>query len=153
MGTNIRPAVSADCCRITALATAAYARYLERMNKKPAPMVENYAKCIAEGCVFVLEVPSSVSPTIAGFIVLLPGKDVLLLDNVAVDPAAQGRGYGKMLMAFAEKHAREAGFRRISLYTNEAMTENLQLYPRLGYTETHRALEEGFKRVFFSKTF
>ena len=149
--TGIRPAVSADCGKITDLAIAAYARYLERMDKKPAPMVEDYAQRIAEGCVFVLETRTSVSSAIAGFIVLLPGKDALLLDNVAVAPAAQGHGYGKMLMAFAEKHASESGFRRISLYTNEAMAENLQLYSRLGYTETHRAQEAGFNRIFFSK--
>jgi GNAT superfamily N-acetyltransferase len=85
-----------------------------------------------------------------GLIVLLPQKDALLLDNVAIDPSVQGRGYGKKLIAFAEEHARKMGFRRIILYTNEVMTENLQLYFRLGYTETHRAEEGGFNRVFFS---
>ncbi len=164
---NIRPAVSADCGKLTDLATAAYERYLKRMDKKPAPMTEDYAKLVAKGHVFVLEIrsalqgiekpgaepqaPSSVSATIAGFIVLLPEKDALLLDNVAVDPAAQGRGYGKKLIAFAEKYAREAGFCRIFLYTNEIMTENLRLYPSLGYTQTHRARDGGFNRVFFSK--
>jgi hypothetical protein len=39
----------------------------------------------------------------------------------------------------------------IRLYTNEAMTENLAYYPRRGYTETHRAAEDGFNRVFFRK--
>jgi ribosomal protein S18 acetylase RimI-like enzyme len=165
--TIIRPAVSADCCRITNLATSAYGRYLEHMDKKPAPMIEAYAERIAEGRIFVLEIqspgpdykkedsesqaPFSTSPAIAGFIMLSPGKDALLLNNLAVDPAMQGRGYGKKLMAFAEETACKAGFRRISLYTNEVMTENLRFYPRLGYTETHRATEEGFNRVFFSK--
>jgi hypothetical protein len=31
------------------------------------------------------------------------------------------------------------------------MTENLTYYPRHGYTETHRAEQDGFRRVFFSK--
>jgi hypothetical protein len=39
----------------------------------------------------------------------------------------------------------------IRLYTNEAMTENLGYYPRRGYTETHRARDEGVSRVFFRK--
>ncbi|MDR2744950.1 MAG: GNAT family N-acetyltransferase, partial [Desulfovibrio sp.] len=137
--TIIRPAVSADCCRITNLATAAYGRYLERMDKKPAPMIEDYAERIAEGRIFVLEIqsscpdgektdsepqaPFSASPAIAGFIMLSPGEDALLLNNLAVDPAVQGRGYGKKLMAFAEETACKAGFCRISLYTNEVMTE------------------------------
>lgn len=160
----IRPAVSLDCDRLTELATMAYERYLERMDKKPAPMTEDYAKRVTEGCVFVLEVesggeksdsdslnPSSVSPIVVGFIVLFPEKDAMLLDNVAVDPAAQGQGHGKKLLSFAEEYALAAGFHRIILYTNEVMTENMQFYPRLGYTETHRAREGGFNRVFFSK--
>ncbi|MDR2819241.1 MAG: GNAT family N-acetyltransferase [Desulfovibrio sp.] len=165
--TIIRPAVSADCHRITNLATVAYGRYLERMDKKPAPMIEDYAGRIAEGLIFVLEIQSScpdgekrdlesqalfsTSPAIAGFIMLSPGKDAMLLNNLAVHPAVQGQGYGKKLMAFAEGMACKAGFCRISLYTNEVMTENLRFYHRLGYTETHRATEEGFNRVFFSK--
>jgi ribosomal protein S18 acetylase RimI-like enzyme len=163
--TRIRPAAPADCERLTDLADMAYERYVERMGKKPAPMTEDYAQRIAEGTVFVLEVlPAgassenaeprtsfSASSAVIGFIVLLPEKDVLLLDNVAVDPAAQGRGYGKLLMAFAEHKARAAGLGRIALYANEAMTENLQFYHRLDYTETRRATEKGFRRVFFSK--
>ena len=155
--TLIRPAVPADRDRVANVANAAYALYLERMDKKPAPMTENYAERIAEGSVFVLETKPDWAdterkePSIEGFIVLLPEKDALLLDNVAVTPAAQGRGYGKMLIAFAERRAREAGFRRISLYTNEVMTENLRLYPHLGYAETHRAEAKGFNRIFFSK--
>jgi hypothetical protein len=39
----------------------------------------------------------------------------------------------------------------IRLYTNEAMTENLDYYPRRGYRETHRATQDGYQRVFFSK--
>jgi hypothetical protein len=37
------------------------------------------------------------------------------------------------------------------LYTNAAMTENLAYYSRRGYTETHRAHQDGFHRVFFRK--
>jgi hypothetical protein len=36
-------------------------------------------------------------------------------------------------------------------YTNEAMSENLAYYPRHGYTETHRAEEDGFRRAYFHK--
>jgi hypothetical protein len=31
------------------------------------------------------------------------------------------------------------------------MTENLAYCPRHGYTETHRAEQDGFRRVFFTK--
>ena len=39
----------------------------------------------------------------------------------------------------------------LRLYTNQLMTENLALYPALGYTETGRRAEDGFARVYFSK--
>ncbi len=88
---------------------------------------------------------------IAGIIVLIPEEHAMLLDNVAVKTAVQGRGYGRMLIAFAEATARAAGYRSIRLFTNERMTENLARYPRLGYVETHRNEEEGLRRVHFAK--
>jgi len=56
-----------------------------------------------------------------------------------------------LLLAFAEEQARALRLAEIRLYTNEAMTANLAYYPRHGYTETHRAQEDGFRRVFFAK--
>ncbi|WP_229837150.1 hypothetical protein, partial [Dactylosporangium sucinum] len=37
------------------------------------------------------------------------------------------------------------------LYTNEAMTEDLAYYSRRRYVETHRAEQDGLRRVFFRK--
>ena len=39
----------------------------------------------------------------------------------------------------------------LRLSTNALMSENLALYPRLGWTRTHRAEEDGYDRVFFRK--
>jgi GNAT superfamily N-acetyltransferase len=66
-------------------------------------------------------------------------------------PSAQGRGVGARLLALAEDQARARGLGEIRLYTNEAMTENLAYYPSRGYAETHRAEQDGYRRVFFSK--
>ncbi len=68
---------------------------------------------------------------------------------MAVLPAAQHRGIGARLLALAEEHARTLDLGEIRLYTNEAMTENLTYYARHGYAETHRAEQDGFRRVFF----
>jgi ribosomal protein S18 acetylase RimI-like enzyme len=78
-------------------------------------------------------------------------QDQMLLDNIAVGPHAQGRGYGRKLLEFSEQMARDAGCGSIRLYTNEAMTENLSLYARIGYIETHRAEEKGLRRVYMRK--
>jgi GNAT superfamily N-acetyltransferase len=88
---------------------------------------------------------------IVGLLVLVKLPDHLLLENVAVLPSAQGSGVGARLLAFAEEQASEFGREEIRLYTNEAMTENLAYYPKHGYIETHRAEQDGFRRVFFSK--
>jgi len=68
-----------------------------------------------------------------------------------VRPSRQGRGAGSRLLALAEDEARRLRLSEIRLYTNEAMTENLAYYPRHGYAETHRAEQDGFRRVFFRK--
>jgi hypothetical protein len=54
-------------------------------------------------------------------------------------------------MALAESEGRRLELTEIRLYTNEAMTENRAYYPRHGYTETRRAEQGGFRRVFFRK--
>ena len=46
---------------------------------------------------------------------------------------------------------RAARARAVELYTNAQMTENLSLYPRLGYAKTGRRMEDGFDRVFYRK--
>ena len=46
----------------------------------------------------------------------------------------------------------DAGYATVRLYTNEAMTENIKLYAKIGYAETHRAEEKGLRRVYMAKT-
>lgn len=143
----IRPATAHDVAPVQALIEAAYALYIPRIGAKPGPMLEDYAALIAQGRVEVFEEQGQV----LGVLVLIAQADGLLLDNVAVSPAAQGRGLGRQLMAHAEARARQLGLEVVRLYTNEAMSENLGLYGRLGYRETHRAEQAGFRRVFMEK--
>ena len=110
-------------------------------------MLDDYAALIAEGRVQVAERDGVVQ----GVLVLIQQDDAMLLDNVAVAPAAQSSGLGRMMLEFAERAAVEAGYRAIKLYTNEAMTQNVALYTRIGYTETHRAEEKGLRRVYMRK--
>jgi GNAT superfamily N-acetyltransferase len=83
--------------------------------------------------------------------VFYPEGDHILLENVAVLPSAAGKGIGKALIGFCEDEARRRGFGSVHLYTNERMAENLSIYPRLGYVEVARRVEDGFNRVFFAK--
>jgi GNAT superfamily N-acetyltransferase len=112
-------------------------------------MLDNYGALIREGRVHVAVDHGGV---VQGVLVLLPERDAMLLDNVAVAPAAQGIGLGRTMLEFAEQAALHAGYRSIRLYTNEVMTENIQLYSRTGYSETHRGEERGLQRVYMTKT-
>jgi len=76
----------------------------------------------------------------------------MLLDNVAVrHPERQGEGLGRQLMAFVENEALNQGFSRLELYTHESMTENIGPYESLGYIETDRRIESGYRRVYMRK--
>jgi GNAT superfamily N-acetyltransferase len=75
----------------------------------------------------------------------------MLLDNVAVERAAQGRGHGRRLMAWAEDRAREQGLPKMRLYTHEKMASNIARYTRAGYRETERVTERGLNRVYMEK--
>lgn len=143
----IRPAIAADAEALSRLARDAYGHYVERIGAEPAPMAEDYATLIASGDVWVAEERGEP----VGLLVLRAGLGHLLLENVAVSPAARGAGIGRQLLDFADARARERGLDEIRLCTNEAMTENLAYYPRMGYAETHRAVENGYHRVFFAK--
>ena len=88
---------------------------------------------------------------IVGLLILVPGDDHVLVENVAVDPGRQGEGIGRALLAFAEQRAAELGVREMRLYTHVLMTENIALYQRAGYVETHRISEKGFDRVYMTK--
>ena len=66
-------------------------------------------------------------------------------------PEYSGLGIGKHLIEHVESFAKNADYEAVELYTNEAMTENLTLYPKIGYLEVGRKSEGGFNRVFFRK--
>ena len=145
--TQIRKASTDDLADVQSCARAAYSKYVERMNGEPAPMHANFAIQIAEGHVYVATSESS----FVGYVVFYTEGDHLHLENVAVLPEQAGKGIGKRLIEHVESAAKQAGLKAVELYTNETMTENLGMYPKLGYVETARKLQDGFSRVFFRK--
>jgi GNAT superfamily N-acetyltransferase len=147
---RIRPARPEEAGALRDLVRAAYARWVPLIGREPAPMTDDYAARIAAGQAFVLEAAED-GALLGAAVLEEDGPDALLLDNVALAPAAQGRGLGLVLMGFAEAEARRRGRAVLRLYTNAAMEANIRLYARLGYGETHRAQEGAFRRVFMEK--
>ena len=144
---DIRPAAASDVPAIRAVVADAYGHYVERMGRAPAPMTADYERIVSHGKVLVLTVDGAA----AGLMVLKTGVDHLLVSNVAVTSAYQGRGFGRSLLDHAEKHALRMNISELRLFTNELMHENVALYTKLGWEEHDRAEQDGFRRVFMRK--
>lgn len=145
---RIRQANSADAARLGAIAARAYAKYVERLGRRPPPMDPDFASHIAAGEVHVCESDG----TVVGFVIWRASGDHVFIDNVAVDPDRAGRGFGRALLAWVEARAAALGIGEMRLYTNARMTENLAMYPKLGWEVTDRRTEHGLDRFYFRKS-
>jgi len=143
---EIRRAKLTDAISIAKCVKSAYEHYIERIGKPPGPMLDNYIDVVQQQTVFV-----AVSGEVVGVLVLIRTQTGILLDNVAVRPDHQGTGLGKRLIKLAESEASDQGFEKLDLYTHESMSENIEIYRALGYTETERNKECGYHRVYMQK--
>ena len=140
----IRPALPDEVGDVRALVREAYGRWVERFGREPSPMRDDYARRIGDGQVWVLEEEGK----LIGLVMLRDGPEALLIPNVAVAPAAQGEGYGRRLIAFAETEARRRGYGEVRLFVNALMVENVAFYRHLGFVEIER-IEEAGDQVYF----
>ena len=126
---TVRRATTADAAAVRDLTRAAYAKWVPLLRREPRPMTADYDAALREHLVDLLHVGDEA----VALIEMAPKADHLLIVNVAVVPAQQGRGHGRALMAHAEEVARSLNLREMRLYTNALFSENLRLYNRLGY--------------------
>ncbi|NYJ01217.1 ribosomal protein S18 acetylase RimI-like enzyme [Nocardioides thalensis] len=147
---GLRAATTEDAPILAELAVAAYSIYLPRLpaGVRPGPLQTDYQAAVERDEVWVAELDDGV---VAGFLILVRQEDHLLLENVAVHPAFQGRGIGRAFLELAEQRAAAYELPSIRLYTHAVMVENQQLYERWGYVETARRRDGEFERVFYEK--
>ena len=126
---TVRRATIADAVAVRELTRAAYAKWVPILGREPRPMTADYSAALRDHLVDLLHVGGEA----VALIEMAPKPDHLLIVNVAVAPAYQGRGQGRALMAHAEEVARSLNLSEVRLYTNALFAENLQLYSRLGY--------------------
>jgi ribosomal protein S18 acetylase RimI-like enzyme len=143
----LRRATERDLAAIFDLVEAAYTPWIAVIGRRPGPMDDDYATRIAAGEAMVVEDGGA----ILALLVTERHADHLLLDNLAVAPAAQGRGLGRLLVAEAERQARAAGLARIRLYTHALMASNIGLYERAGFAMVARVSEKGFDRIYMER--
>jgi len=91
---SIRTASLDDISRIRSIARAAYAKYVHRMGREPAPMAADYEGEVSARRVVVIDVDGSVS----GYMVAWPEADAYFIDNIGIEPEAQGKGLGRRLI-------------------------------------------------------
>ena len=73
---------------------------------------------------------------IAGCVYVTRKQEVGYFGMLSIDPARQGQGFGKQLIAAAEAHCRNAGCREMELEVVNLRTELPPFYRRFGYVET-----------------
>ena len=125
----LRRAVAADAAAVQVLTRQAYAKWVPLIGREPKPMQADYDRAVREHRIDL----ALLDGALAGLIETIDRPDHLLIENVAVAPAVQGRGVGWRLMAHAERLAAEQGHAELRLYTNARFEENIALYRRLGY--------------------
>jgi ribosomal protein S18 acetylase RimI-like enzyme len=124
-----RPATLADVAAISALVRAAYQKWVPLISREPLPMQADYDAAVREHTIDLLYDDDE----LVGLIETIPHADHLFIENVAVAPGCQGRGFGRQLLALAEDKARFCGVAELRLLTNAAFAANVRLYQALGY--------------------
>ena len=140
--TALRRATRNDLPAVTALQRAAYAKNRAILGVEPLPLLADYAQIFSDCEVYLAERGGALD----GVLILEPRADDLLIWSVATAPAAQGRGVGNRMLAFAETRARELGVPCIRLYTGEPLTGNIAWYRRHGYAH-ERTEDMGDRRI------
>ncbi|KAI9767975.1 MAG: hypothetical protein M1840_005287 [Geoglossum simile] len=136
-----------DAPTIKLITDAAYSKYIEPLGMLPAAMKVQYDTLVETQKVYVLRVGGDV----VGSVTLSGEGDSVTINNLVVAPPAQGRGFGRLLMNYAEDKALGQGFTAVTLFANEKMHDNIAWYTKIGFIETGRKKEDGFNRVYFRK--
>lgn len=120
------------------LTRKAYAKWCGVIGREPLPMTADCDHAVRHHVIDL----AFLEGRLVGLIEMIPRENDLLIENVCVDPAEQGNGIGRDLVAHAERETRRLGHEVIRLYTNKLFAANLGFYRGLGY-EVER--EEPFR--------
>src|SRR5215468_3206796 len=113
---RIRQAGASDTETVRRISADAYiSAYMAVLGTIPKPAIEDYGPRVERGEVWILEIEEGP----IGIAVLEANPGHLLIYSIAVKTYAQGKGYGRALLDFADKLAIELGLYEIRLFTNE----------------------------------
>jgi GNAT superfamily N-acetyltransferase len=128
---TLRAADAGDVPGIVMLLNAAFAMEWDFINKdrSSAPEVERY---MTTGTFFVVDDDAG---GLASCMYLEKRADRLYLGMLAVSPGQQGRGFGRQMMAAAERHAAALGCAAIDIRIVNRRTELPPFYRSLGFVD------------------
>ena len=145
---HIRVATITDLVSITSCTDLAFASFAEQSHKRDAKLEDSLRSQILEGSIWLICDEAHV----LGYISLWPTADQMFIDTLAVRPSHHRQGLGSQLLAFADRETLRLGLSSVNLFTKATMADNLVFYQHRGYRETGRCDEDGFCRVFYSKS-
>jgi GNAT superfamily N-acetyltransferase len=144
---SLRVAREDDAEAIRALTRDAYAKWVDVIGREPLPMKVDYSDAVKKHRFDLLYV----GDRLTALIETVPEGDCLLIENVAVLPAFQGRGFGRRLLTLAEELASSCELAGVRLYTNKLFVRNIRLYEALGYRVEREEVRNGGIAVYMMK--
>lgn len=126
---------------------AAFARYADRMEGPPAPLLADYARLAATDRMSVLRDGRRIVAVMVHDVV----GGAVEIDTIAVRPDSEGRGYARLLLDWAIDRGLASGAHAVTLYTNQVMHEAQAFWTRQGFQETGRRVEDGYSRVYYRR--
>ena len=144
---RLRPAVASDAQAIGAVFDAAVRvgwTYLGELASQPMFTAADWDKDVADHAPpNLMLVATDDADRVVGFTAVHPGDCEMYL--LFVDPAAAGRGVGRMLLTAADSALRAAGCREAFLYTHEQNERALRVYASAGYRPDGSIRESDFR--------
>lgn len=147
MDFQIRRATADDAPEAALLTRAAYAKWVPVIGREPLPMKADHAVAIRDHRVDLLHADG----VLAGLIEMIPEPQWLLIENLAVAPAFQGRGCARILLAQAEQTAKLLQLAGLRLFTNKQFASNVGLYLHQGFAVDREEPFMGGFTVYMSK--
>lgn len=84
---------------------------------------------------FIGEVNGEIIGVVSLVFYKIPTGDKAWIEDVVVEEAARGKGYGKMLVSYAVDFAKSKGFFKINLTSNPARLAANTMYKQLGFKQ------------------